>query len=161
MSAQPSTPRESVEAGAPLLSPVASVRSSSLPLSVPPKNKPWLLLVALVFAAVAVIDVGANLAEPPKTRVFEASLCLTYYRRADPSAIGSNGDVPEGLCKVDEVQQKLAMIFGWQDTFDSIPGIVMAVPLGALADKIGRKWIFASGLLGLQLNSAWILLICE
>lgn len=131
----------------------------------PPKKtkktkKPWVLVVALAFALVSIIDVGAYLAEPPKTRVFEANLCLIYYRKNDPSAIGSNGSILEKLCKVDEVQQKMAVIFGWQDTFDSIPGILMAVPLGALADRVGRKWIFTASLMGLQLNSAWILLIC-
>lgn len=109
---------------------------------------------------IAIIDVGAYLSEPPKTRVFEANICQHYYEENDPSKIGPDGRVPENLCKIDEVQQKLAMIFGWQDTFDAIPGMLMAVPFGALADKLGRKWIFAVSLVGLQLNSIWILLVC-
>lgn len=161
MTAPGPSPRGSVEEGEPLLSPVDCDTADSPPILPPRQKKPWLLLVFLVFALASVVDVGAYLAEPPKTRVFEANICLDYYRRVDPSVIGANGDIPEQLCKVDEVQQKLAMIFGWQDTFDAIPGILLAVPLGALADKVGRKWIFASALLGLQLNSAWILIICE
>jgi len=51
-------------------------------------------------------------------------------------------------------------IFGWQDTFDAIPGLLLAVPLGSLADRIGRKWIFVGCLMGVQLNCVWILLIC-
>jgi MFS family permease len=50
--------------------------------------------------------------------------------------------------------------FGWQDMFDAIPGLLLAVPLGALSDQRGRKKIFAWCLVGLQLNSAWVLLIC-
>lgn len=68
--------------------------------------------------------------------------------------------MPEALCKVDPVQQKLAMIFGWQDTFDAIPGLLLAIPFGALADRWGRKWIFLASLIGLQLNAAWVLFIC-
>ncbi|KAF1848741.1 MFS general substrate transporter [Cucurbitaria berberidis CBS 394.84] len=158
MVAQPS-PRDSIEEGAPFLP--STGPTASLPLVPPPsKKKPWVLLVLLAFALVAIIDVGAFLAEPPKIRVYEANLCLLYYREHDPSVIGDNGAIPEQLCKVDAVQQKMAMIFGWQDMFDAIPGILLAVPFGTLADRIGRKWIFAASLMGLQLSSAWALLIC-
>lgn len=162
-----SSPRGSVdeEEGAPLLSPGPSESSVSLPLPPPEKRKkkkkPWILLCILVFLLVAIIDVGAFLAEAPKTRVYEANICLHYYQRVDPSKILPDGTVDEELCKVDEVQRKMAMIFGWQDLFDAIPGILMAMPFGAMADKYGRKWIFAGSLMGLQFNSAWILLICE
>ncbi|CAO2654049.1 Nn.00g107820.m01.CDS01 [Neocucurbitaria sp. VM-36] len=153
-----SSPRGSVEEHAPFLTETdIATPLAALP---PPKKKPWVLLVLLIFALVAIVDIGAFLAEPPKTRVFEANLCLTYYREHDPSAIGKDGAVPEQLCKVDEVQQKLAMIFGWQDMFDALPGILLAVPFGTLADKIGRKWIFTASLMGLQLSSAWVLMIC-
>ena len=153
-----SPPRDSTEEDDSLLSPYAA--TASLPGAVP-KKKPWVLLVVLAFALIGIIDIGAFLAEPPKTRVFEANLCLIYYREHDPSVIGADGAIPERLCKVDEVQQKMAMIFGWQDMFDALPGLLLAVPFGTLADKIGRKWIFTASLMGLQLNSAWILFICE
>lgn len=156
------SPQASAEEGAPLLSPIDSGSHDVLP-SPPPqkkKKKPWILLVCLAFLLIAIIDVGSFLAEAPKTRVFEANLCLRYYETHDPSKIGEDGTVPEGQCKIDEVQEGMAMIFGWQDMFDAIPGLVLAVPFGALADKWGRKWIFAASLMGLQFNSAWILLIC-
>lgn len=143
----------------PLLSPIAPTTASQLPTL--PKKKPWLLLVILAFALISIIDVGAYLADPPRTRVYEANLCLSYYLEHDPTVIGKDGSIPESLCKGDEVQQKMAMIFGWQDTFDAIPSILLAVPLGALADKVGRKWIFVASLMGLQLNSAFVLVICE
>ncbi|KAF2439771.1 hypothetical protein P171DRAFT_476218 [Karstenula rhodostoma CBS 690.94] len=164
MAAETFSARSSLEEGAPLLSATAdtSREPSPAPLAVPgtEKKKPWVWLVFLAFVFVTIVDVGAFLAEPPKTRVFEANLCLRYYKDNDPSKIGDDGYVPEALCKIDEVQQKLAMIFGWQDTFDAIPGLLLAIPFGALADKWGRKWIFVASLVGVQLNSAWVLLIC-
>lgn len=153
-----SSPRGSTDERTCLLSPTD--QSASFPLSSPDK-KPWVRLVVLVFLLVSIIDVGGFLSDAPKTRVFEENICLVYYRQHDPSQIGSDGSVPEKLCKVDEVQQKLAMIFGWQDMFDAVPGIFLAVPYGALADRVGRKWIFTVSLLGLQLSSVWILVICE
>ena len=163
MTVESSSSRESRDEREPLVSPIESTTSqvppSLSPSSLAPK-KPWILLVVLLLALVAVIDIGAYLADPPKTRVYEANLCLTYYREHDPSVIDKHGLVPEKLCKVDEVQQKMAMIFGWQETFDAIPGMILAVPLGAWADRVGRKWILAASLVGLQLSSAWVLVIC-
>ena len=125
------------------------------------KSKPWVLLCFLIFFLIAIIDVGAFLAEAPKTRVYEASICLQYYQKHDPSKIGRNGAVPEALCKEDAIQQQMAMIFGWQDMFDAIPSMLLAVPFGTLADTHGRKWVFTGSLMGLQLSSAWVLLICK
>ncbi|KAF2732343.1 MFS transporter-like protein [Polyplosphaeria fusca] len=156
------TPRASldnIEEGAPLLSPDSEAFPLPIPDAAPKKHKPWLLLCVLIFFLVAIVDIGAFLAEAPKTRVYETNLCVRYYREHDPSKI-VNGHVDEELCKEDVIQERLASLFGWQELFDSIPGILLAVPLGTLADRVGRKWVFASCLMGLQLNSAWILLIC-
>ena len=156
------THRASIEEGARLLSPTETTASLELAPPPPPKKrKPWVLLVVLCLFLITIVDMGAFLAEPPKTRIFEAKICLAYYSEHDASAIGADGKVPEALCKIDSVQQTLAMIFGWQDMFDALPGILLAVPFGTLADRVGRKWIFAASLLGLQLSFAWILVICK
>jgi MFS family permease len=152
-------PRGSVEEGASLLSPSDS--TFALPPAPATKKKPWVLLVVLAVGLIAIVDVGAFLADPPRIRMFEANLCLSYYRQHDASAIGPDGTIPEQLCKIDPVQQKLAMIFGWQDTFDALPGMLLAVPFGTLADRVGRKWIFTASLMGLQLSFAWVLVICK
>ncbi|KAF2622854.1 MFS general substrate transporter [Macroventuria anomochaeta] len=148
----------------PVDSPGESNEEEGLPFldqnPIPEKTKPWVIMVILAFVLVAIIDMGAFLAEAPRTRVYEANICLGYYRESDPSVIGADGSIPEKLCKVDAVQQKMAMIFGWQEMFDVIPSIFLAIPFGALADKVGRKWIFTASLMGLQLNSAWVLGIC-
>ncbi|KAH6644271.1 hypothetical protein C7974DRAFT_300438 [Boeremia exigua] len=145
------SPRESSEEeGLPYLDP-------SPPLET---TKPWVIMLVLAFVLVAIIDMGAFLAEAPRTRVYETNICLSYYREIEPSVIGPDGAIPEKLCKVDDIQQRMAMIFGWQDMFDAIPSIFLAIPFGVLADKVGRKWIFTASLMGLQLNSAWVLGIC-
>jgi len=152
-------PRDSVGDDASLL--YSPHESTFTPPEPRVQKKPWVSLVVLALLLVTIIDVGDFLAEPPKTRIYETNICLAYYREHDASAIGADGRIPEQLCKIDEVQQKLAMIFGWQDTFDAIPGILLAIPFGTLADRVGRKWIFAASLLGCWLSSAWILLICK
>ena len=124
------------------------------------QSKPWVFLVVLAIFLVTVIDLGAFLAVPPKTRVFEANLCLRYYQKHDPSKINKDGTVDEALCKINAVQAKMAAIMGWASMFEAIPGIFLALPYGILADKYGRKWIFVLALVGLQLDSLWVLFIC-
>jgi MFS family permease len=52
------------------------------------------------------------------------------------------------------------MLFGWQDLWDSVPGIFLAVPYGALADKYGRRWILTLGLAGAECTMLWIIFVC-
>ena len=124
------------------------------------ETRPWRLLVTLIVLLIVAFNLGGFLSEPPKIRIYEANLCVRYYERNDVSKVRPDGSVDEALCKVNEIQQHVAMGFGWQDTFDAIPGILLAVPFGTLADKWGRKWILATTLLGLQLGMAWVLFIC-
>jgi MFS family permease len=158
----PSVDQES----APLLPPSALQASLAHPTPKKKKNpkgkekKPWRLLVALTILLIAIFNLGGFLAEPPKIRVYEANLCVHYYEKNDVSKIRSDGTVDEALCKENEIQQKVAMIFGWQDMFDAIPGILLAVLFGTLADKWGRKWILTTALMGLQLGMAWVLFVC-
>ncbi|EUC43341.1 hypothetical protein COCMIDRAFT_101075 [Bipolaris oryzae ATCC 44560] len=156
MAVKPASPRDSSEEEEAFLPPIDAPDA----LQPTTGDKPWLLLVGLIFVLVAFIDIGAYLADPPMTRIFEANLCYKYYLEQDPSVIGGDGTIPEELCKVDIVQQRLASIFGWQEMFNALPGLLLAVPFGTLADRIGRKWIFAASLVGIVLSCAWTLLIC-
>ena len=56
----------------------------------------------------------------PLQRLFENSLCLKYYNFPD-------GGVPEGSCKVSEIQYNLAILRGWKSMLDNIPGRSMAL----------------------------------
>jgi hypothetical protein len=151
-------PRESIEEDDEALLPPIESAYHALPKAT---KKPWLLLVVLIFIMIALIDVGAYLAEAPMTRLYEANLCLKYYRKQDPSVVPDDETIPEQLCKVDVVQQQLASIFGWQEMFSALPGILLAVPYGTWADKVGRKWIFIASLVGIELGFVWVLLICK
>ena len=120
----------------------------------------WVVVTAVAFVLCAIVDLGAYMAAAPSARIYEANLCQRHYARFDPTKIRDDGTVDEKLCKIDPVQDKLAMIVGWQELWDSIPGILLAVPYGALADRYGRKWFLCLALAGVWLSLLWTAFVC-
>jgi len=90
----------------------------------------------------------------PLIRLFENSLCLSYY--GFPTA-----GVEESICKIPEIQGPLATIRGWKSTLDTIPVLVVAIPLGRMGDIWGRRKILMLSLFGVVLSLAEILIVCE
>lgn len=109
---------------------------------------PWVYVVMLCIGVAVTVDIGDYLFLAPKVRLFESVICTHFYQRENPSLVGSDGSVPENFCKVDAVQDEVAMILGWQLFFDSIPAIVLPIPYGYLADTYGRKWFMVLSMIG-------------
>jgi hypothetical protein len=74
-----------------------------------PSTWPLLLLLLLVYMAQALYTLPLN-------RVIELRLCQEHYAQQDPSVILHDGSIPEKLCKVDEVQRRLAWLQGIMET---------------------------------------------
>lgn len=64
-----------------------------------------LLLLGLQIMAVRIVSLPLN-------RMIELRYCWEYYTRYDPSKIEIGGKIPEKLCKIDIVQQRLAWMHG-------------------------------------------------
>ena len=79
------------------------------------------LVLTIVFAA----DLAGSISKAPLTRVYESIICNAHYKTADPSLI-KNGQVEERYCKVAQVQEELALLRGWHDFFDYLPGMLFA-----------------------------------
>ncbi|KAK4159212.1 major facilitator superfamily domain-containing protein [Cladorrhinum sp. PSN259] len=82
-----------------------------------------------------------SLYQLPLNRVIERRLCRDYYAATDPSAFGPDGEVNEELCKIDTVQKKLAWIQGAMETAWIVGDFVMAIPLGFVAERYGRRTV--------------------
>jgi hypothetical protein len=72
----------------------------------------------------------------------------------------SGGPPTEEMCKIPGVQNAVATLFGFQAFFDGLPGLILAMPYGVLADQIGRKRILVLSMLGQVLGGCWVLFIC-
>ncbi|KAE8392302.1 major facilitator superfamily domain-containing protein [Aspergillus alliaceus] len=96
----------------------------------------------------------------PLTRLYESIICYQYYEQSDPSRIDPGGNVPEQWCKIAPVQGDVALIRGYEALFTYIPGVILAIPYGLLADKWGRKPVVLLSVGGILLSMNATLLVC-
>ncbi|KAJ5160144.1 uncharacterized protein N7482_007148 [Penicillium canariense] len=108
-------------------------------------------LLLLVCLSIIAADFGNYLGYAPHIEILESIICR--------QARGSNSLGVDDNCKSPQVQGELALINGWKDTFDQLPGILVALPYGFAADSIGRKPILALSLVGLILEETAMRLI--
>ncbi|KXX74859.1 hypothetical protein MMYC01_208028 [Madurella mycetomatis] len=128
-------------------------RRKRSPLSVPRRAiRPLLLLVALV-------NLAWSLYQLPVSRVIESRLCRDHYEAHDPSAMLPDGSVPEELCKVDDVQQRLGRIQGVMETLWVAGDFFMTIPLVSLADHYGHRFVLCLNLIPRVFLLAWTFVV--
>ncbi|KAK4112325.1 hypothetical protein N656DRAFT_798136 [Canariomyces notabilis] len=114
--------------------------------------RPLLLLIALVTLA-------WSLYQLPVSRVVESRLCHDYYAAHDPSVLPPAGNVPEELCKLDEVQQQLGRIQGVMDAMWVAGDFVMTIPLVSLADHYGYRFVLCLNLVPRIFLLGWTFMV--
>lgn len=90
----------------------------------------------------------------PEIVLFEQYVCRAHYAQDAGSIISP------GLCKAHDVQYQLARLRSWKALFDGIAVLVTAIPMGILADRIGRKKVIATSILGPILQLCWVVAVC-
>lgn len=104
---------------------------------------------------IVVLNMPLCMGEAARLRMFEMSLCRDYYAIHDPSRIEYDGHVAEQLCKLQPIQSSLARMRGFINMLEAIPGLVLALPYGILADKKGKRLVAGLCLLGFLLKDCW------
>lgn len=122
--------------------------------------RPNYYILGLVLSVVFVTELANSVSKAPLIRIFESVICQNHFALVDPSKINSHGVVEERYCKVGPVQEELALLRGWQDFFDYIPGLFLAIPFGMLADRYGRKWLCLLNIASMWLRMGWICFVC-
>lgn len=87
-----------------------------------PRGRFQLYTLGIVMVLVFLFNFSGSLTGASTLRIFESIICHSYYKTNDPSRIGDGGIVDEQLCKVDAVQEELAVLTGWESFFNTLPG---------------------------------------
>jgi hypothetical protein len=140
----------------------------------PPRNSPgnlpnqsshnhprFLRVVIMVIATVFVIQVADYMVKAPLMRLLEDIICRKYYESAKPADIDFSLPIPEENCKLPPIQSQLAIFKGWDMVISCVPGILLSVPYGILADNHGRRFVLLLGQAGLTLALLWGLFVSE
>ncbi|PWY87875.1 MFS general substrate transporter [Aspergillus sclerotioniger CBS 115572] len=139
--------------------------SSTTPLlgdDQPPKKDISNIRALVICAAfIFIVDFASELQFAPTNQLLELSVCRSYYRSLDPSNIAPDGTILGKTCKIDVIQREVAMLRGWLGLAQALPGLLLAIPYGLLAQRYGRKLVAALGLSGEILASLWIWLACH
>ncbi|KAK1752305.1 major facilitator superfamily domain-containing protein [Echria macrotheca] len=108
--------------------------------------------ILAVVSVQVILYIGSFVSLAAQLAILEDIVCKKYYEERLPTFNVSGED----RCKADAVQSEVAFINGWKDVFEILPAIALAVPYGALADRIGRKKVFLLAIIGIALNDLWI-----
>lgn len=121
------------------------------------------IVLTLVCISIVAVDFCNVLSYAPQLEIFESIICRQVPGHAstrDPVLGSPRSGNTASPCKSPEVQGELALLNGWKDTFDHLPGIVLALPYGLVADRIGRKVVLVLCITGLILEEVAIRLLC-
>jgi hypothetical protein len=84
------------------------------------KRAIWPLVLLLLL-----VQLSSVLYTLPLNRVIELRLCQEHYEEHDVSVIQPDGSIPEMLCKVSDVQRRLAWLQGSMETMSVVCGMCL------------------------------------
>lgn len=93
---------------------------------------------------------SALLASVPQLQLLEGAICKEYYATRSPL----EADEPQP-CKIPAVEARLARLTGISSTLGIAAELVMALPMGRLADRIGKRPIMIWAIVSYMLTSMW------
>lgn len=79
-------------------------------------------VIILIFMIVIICDFGGVLGYAPQLQLFEKIICDEHYASVGP--LGALDGLDPSRCKSQAVQAELALINGWKDTFETLPGTI-------------------------------------
>ncbi|KAI5203412.1 hypothetical protein E4T39_04261 [Aureobasidium subglaciale] len=107
-------------------------------------TKTWasLHVIISIAAIVFMLEVSSAIALTPQIQILETIVCEKYYDRTSPSILHPSDDE---RCKTEAIQTEVALINGWKNTFEMVPG---------------TKKVTLLAMLGCLLSDSWVRLIC-
>ena len=87
-----------------------------------PRGRFQLYTLGIIMVLVFLFSFSGSLMGASTLRIYESIICHRYYKTNDPSHVGDGGVVDERHCKVDAVQEELAVLTGGESFFNTLPG---------------------------------------
>lgn len=110
------------------------------------------IIIGILFAIIFTTSFGGFLTGIPMMRLLEDIACHKYYNSLEGEEHkGFDEQIDEELCKGDQVQNQLNVLFAVLHFLGPIPGVLTTIPYGLLADRIGRRFVYFVSLAGLLL----------
>lgn len=109
--------RDTVDESSPLLK-----SSSSHQSRIDDRDNRKYVNIYLLLTIVAGIDFSMFMLSLPLTRVYEGITCYGYYAAHEPGRFKDPASIPETLCKLEDIQEELAIVKGYEALFISLPG---------------------------------------
>ncbi|KAF2653954.1 hypothetical protein K491DRAFT_694262 [Lophiostoma macrostomum CBS 122681] len=118
------------------------------------RSQLWPLLCLLILT-----NLATSLYTLPLNRVIELRLCREHYQQHEPWAINPDGSIPEQMCKIDDVQRKLAWLQGIMETTYVVCDFVVTIPFSFIARRFGIRVVFWCNLVPRIFMSGWALAV--
>lgn len=84
-------------------------------------TKTWAssLVIISIAAIIFMLEVSSAIAVTPQVQILEAIVCKKYH---DGTSLGMLHPSDDPRCKTEPIQTEVALINGWKNTFEMVPG---------------------------------------
>ena len=128
----------------------------------------------LAYCLIALFELEETISFAPSIKLLENAVCQKHYAALEPKQVPVN----EAFCKTGHIQSQLAYVRGGYGVCKTLPGqssflslhskdsflhhlvLLLGVSFGNLADKHGRRPMYALAMLGTLCFLAWTYLVC-
>ncbi|KAJ6790060.1 hypothetical protein PWT90_03971 [Aphanocladium album] len=119
----------------------------------PPRLSQQLRVAIPFLFLLTAVEFAAGLCGTGMAGLVESALCKTEF----PDVVDPYNDP---RCKGEEIQANLAWIIGMENTISVLPGLLMSIPYGIIADKYGPNIVMGLIWVGQFLSEGGHLLVC-
>lgn len=116
--------------------------------------------VSLTAAALVLYAFADVLKYISTVRLIELGICREHYLDNHTGLIGNDGDIPAHLCKLPDIQQRLAHLRGYLAALEAMVGLLLTLPYGLLVDRLSERLLAGINVVGYLLSCAWLLIVC-
>ncbi|KAL7619931.1 hypothetical protein AAE478_010478 [Parahypoxylon ruwenzoriense] len=127
---------------------------SSATTSTPIAYKPA-TIIGLFYFIIFISSAADAFRQIPMTRIYEDILCHEYYN----STQSQDKPIDEELCKEDVIQSRLAYLFAVLESLNAGISCLVALLWAVVADRIGRKPVYAASSMGMTLSVLLIMIV--